>query len=147
MALTIKYLRQSIIVGTIFLNCIIHVAFYSQYTNNKRQMPPTLSTQKVYTGEKIRTYRDKGFEGLKGQELYKDVSQRYTSSCQFWAVVTTIFPPSAAVRKLVKVCIVSIKCFYIFSAFHRIIIPFHCCHHYFLSRVLIPFNPFQVKQS
>ena len=124
--LTIKYLRQSIIVGTIFVvfNCIVHVVFYLQYANNNIQMPPTLSAsvQKVFTGEKIRTYRDKGFEGLKGQKLYKDVSQRYKSSCQFWAVVTTIFPPSAAVRKVVKVCIVIIKYVCIFSVFHRIII-------------------------
>ena len=122
--LTIKYLRQSIIVGTIFVvfNCIIHVAFYLQYANNNIQMPPTLSAsvQQLFTGEKIRTYRDKGFEGLKGHELYKDVSQRYTSSCQFWAVVTTIFPPSAAVRKVVKVCIVIIRCICIFSVVHRI---------------------------
>ena len=111
MVLTFKYQRHSIIVGIIFvvLNCIL-IFYLLQHENNNWPVSRTLTLktlQEVFSGEKIRTYQHKGFEVLKGKKLYmyKDVSQRYTSSCQFWAVVTTIFPPSAAVRKVVKVCL------------------------------------------
>ena len=54
--------------------------------------------QQMFIGEKIRTYIGSEFN-FSGKVLY-NVSHSHT--CQFWAVVTTIFRPSSAVRKLVQ---------------------------------------------
>ena len=102
----ITFYRLSVLLGVIVICLDIILMMYLQYDNNNpRNNSPTLtieSIQQVFTGDTIRTHNELRVDYPQRPKLYIPLSYRHTS--QFWAVVTTIFRSSAAVRKVIKVC-------------------------------------------